>query len=76
MQAEGAGTAGAVCTQEPGNALGRACRDDRKPRSLLPPVKRFRLVIHGYPTLCEARVTRRQVQISCREVFPSEFSQR
>ena len=25
MQAEGAGIAGAVCTQEPGKALGRAC---------------------------------------------------
>jgi hypothetical protein len=53
MQAEGAGNTGTVCTQEPGYALGRACRYDRKPRSLLPPVKRFRLVIHGYPTLCD-----------------------
>jgi hypothetical protein len=25
MQAEGAGTAGAVCTQDPEKALGRAC---------------------------------------------------
>jgi hypothetical protein len=25
MQAEGAGTAGAVCTQDPGKVLGRAC---------------------------------------------------
>jgi hypothetical protein len=64
MQAEGAGTAGTVCTQDPRERLaGRACYE-----LVVSLVACFlqesgaHLVMPGYPNSCAIRVTRHQVQ--------------